>query len=210
MRPVCALVYPCLAPGQGETQTQAESALGQAQPQPPASPGFQSCQGLSCHGETQKGQTCGQRPRQTGRAQQRELGPLLSPDRPPPPGSPAPAGWAAAVAAGSTESGTCGVRAGRLPSLWGGKQGPSRTLPDPRVGGGPGRARRLYPGAHPQPRRSDGPGLGAGTRGHPALSTWEGLWAGALPVTLLCHQAGHGTEQTTGSPERRGCSRFSK
>ena len=27
---------------------QAESALGQAQPQPPDSPGVQSCQGLSC------------------------------------------------------------------------------------------------------------------------------------------------------------------
>ena len=44
----------------------------------------------------------------------------------------------------------------------------------------------------------------------PFLFTGSGAAPGALPVTLLCHLAGHRTEQTTGSPEGRDCSRFSK
>ena len=82
--------------------------------------------------------------------------------------------------------------------------------------GGLGGLVTLIPSPHPQPLGSDGPGLGEGDKMVPTpvhtgpSSSLPPELPLTLPVTLLCHLAGHGKEQTTGSPEGRDRSRFSK
>lgn len=195
------MAHPCLTPGQGETRTQAESTRGQAQPQP-RQPLVAKLPGLSCRGGAQRGQTCGQRPRQTSRAQQCELG-----------ASPLP-----------TQRGHLHnnpqASCDQLGS-WGGPRGQDDHTLDvcpPGKGRGQERAGRAPILSHGRGSwQSGGPGLGEGTKVVPtpvrtgsSSSLAPEPPRGPCPSPCCAVRQDKEREQTTGTPDRRNCSRFSK